>query len=80
MKAARWHGRGDVRVQDVPQPEPGPGELLLPAAVQLLAEGRIRVRPLITGRALLERVVSDGFQALLELPDRHLKILIGPQL
>jgi (R,R)-butanediol dehydrogenase / meso-butanediol dehydrogenase / diacetyl reductase len=29
MRAARWHGRGDVRVEDVPQPVPGPGELLL---------------------------------------------------
>jgi (R,R)-butanediol dehydrogenase/meso-butanediol dehydrogenase/diacetyl reductase len=29
MKAARWHGRRDVRVEDVPRPEPGPGEALL---------------------------------------------------
>jgi (R,R)-butanediol dehydrogenase/meso-butanediol dehydrogenase/diacetyl reductase len=29
VRAARWHGRGDVRVEDVPQPVPGPGELLL---------------------------------------------------
>jgi (R,R)-butanediol dehydrogenase/meso-butanediol dehydrogenase/diacetyl reductase len=29
MKAARWHVRGDVRIEDVRQPEPGPGELLL---------------------------------------------------
>jgi len=29
MRAARWHGRGDVRVEDVPIPRPGPGELLL---------------------------------------------------
>jgi len=29
VKAARWHGRGDVRVEDVPKPRPGPGELLL---------------------------------------------------
>jgi len=29
MRAARWHGRGDVRVEDVPRPTPGPGELLL---------------------------------------------------
>jgi (R,R)-butanediol dehydrogenase/meso-butanediol dehydrogenase/diacetyl reductase len=52
----------------------------LPVAVQLLAEGKIRVRPLITGREPLERVVSHGFRALVEQPDRHLKILIGPQL
>jgi (R,R)-butanediol dehydrogenase/meso-butanediol dehydrogenase/diacetyl reductase len=29
MRAARWHARGDVRVEDVPVPRPGPGELLL---------------------------------------------------
>lgn len=29
MRAARWHGRRDVRVEDVPVPAIGPGELLL---------------------------------------------------
>jgi (R,R)-butanediol dehydrogenase/meso-butanediol dehydrogenase/diacetyl reductase len=29
MRAARWHGRGDVRVEDVPIPQVGPGEILL---------------------------------------------------
>lgn len=29
MRAARWHGRGDVRVEDVPIPRVGPGEVLL---------------------------------------------------
>ncbi len=29
MRAARWHGRGDVRIEDVPIPHPGPGEVLL---------------------------------------------------
>lgn len=52
----------------------------LPVAVQLLAEGKVQVRPLITGREPLERVVTGGFQALVEHPDRHLKILIGPHL
>ena len=27
MKAARFHGRGDVRVEDVPEPHPGPGQV-----------------------------------------------------
>src|SRR4051795_9048571 len=27
MKAARFHGRGDVRVEDVPEPRPGPGQV-----------------------------------------------------
>ena len=29
MKAAVYHGAGDIRVEDVPEPTPGPGELLL---------------------------------------------------
>jgi (R,R)-butanediol dehydrogenase / meso-butanediol dehydrogenase / diacetyl reductase len=29
MKAARWHGRRDVRVEDVPVPTPGRDEVLL---------------------------------------------------
>jgi (R,R)-butanediol dehydrogenase / meso-butanediol dehydrogenase / diacetyl reductase len=29
MRAAVYHGPGDVRVQDVPVPEPGPGEVLI---------------------------------------------------
>ncbi|MXV91425.1 MAG: alcohol dehydrogenase catalytic domain-containing protein [Acidimicrobiia bacterium] len=29
MKAAVFHGRGDVRLEDLPRPEPGDGELLL---------------------------------------------------
>jgi (R,R)-butanediol dehydrogenase/meso-butanediol dehydrogenase/diacetyl reductase len=52
----------------------------LPAAVQLIAEGKVRVGPLISARVPLERVVAGGFQALIEHPDQHLKILIGPRL
>ena len=29
MRALRFHGPGDVRLEDVPRPEPGPGEVLL---------------------------------------------------
>lgn len=29
MRAARYHGRGDLRVEDVPEPTPGHGEVLL---------------------------------------------------
>ncbi|MFE4949579.1 alcohol dehydrogenase catalytic domain-containing protein [Leifsonia sp. NPDC056665] len=29
MKAARWHARGDVRVEEVPDPVPAPDELIL---------------------------------------------------
>ncbi|HEY8477435.1 MAG TPA: 2,3-butanediol dehydrogenase [Chloroflexota bacterium] len=29
MRAVRWHGRHDVRVDEIPTPTPGPGEVLL---------------------------------------------------
>lgn len=32
MKAARWHGVKDIRVEDVDKPEPGPGEVQLKVA------------------------------------------------
>ena len=32
MQAARWHGRGDVRVDEVARPRPGPGEVRLRVA------------------------------------------------
>ena len=52
----------------------------LPTAVQLIAEGKVRVGPLISAREPLERVVAHGFRALIDRPDQHLKILIGPNL
>jgi (R,R)-butanediol dehydrogenase / meso-butanediol dehydrogenase / diacetyl reductase len=52
----------------------------LPAAVQLLAEGRVRAGPLITDRVPLERVVDDGLRALAERPEEHLKIIVSPNL
>lgn len=35
MKAARFHAPGDVRVEDVPDPEPGPGDVLVQVEVAL---------------------------------------------
>lgn len=32
MKAARWHGAKDIRVEDVPEPNPGPGEVKIKVA------------------------------------------------
>lgn len=50
----------------------------LPQAVRLLAEGRVQARPLISARIGLTRVVEDGLNALLQAPDQHLKIIVGP--
>ena len=35
MRAARLYGPGDLRVEDVPRPEPGPGDVLVEVEVAL---------------------------------------------
>ena len=35
MRALRFHGPGDVRVEEVPRPEPGPGDVLVQVEVAL---------------------------------------------
>ncbi len=35
MRALRFHGPGDLRLEDVPRPEPGPGEVLVQVEVAL---------------------------------------------
>jgi L-iditol 2-dehydrogenase len=35
MRAARFHGPGDLRIEDVPRPEPGPGDILVQVEVAL---------------------------------------------
>ncbi len=35
MRALRYHGPGDLRVDDVPRPEPGPGDVLVEVEVAL---------------------------------------------
>src|SRR4029453_12214202 len=35
VKALRFHGPGDLRLEDVPDPEPGPGDVLVQVEVAL---------------------------------------------
>ncbi|MFI5394303.1 MAG: 2,3-butanediol dehydrogenase [Candidatus Binatia bacterium] len=49
-----------------------------PAAVELLASGAIQGAPLITDRIKLDEVEQRGLRALLEEPQKHLKILAQP--
>jgi L-iditol 2-dehydrogenase len=35
VRAARFHGPGDLRIEEVPRPEPGPGEVLVQVEVAL---------------------------------------------
>ena len=43
MKACVFYGPGDVRVESVPDPQPGPGELLLRMEATGLCQSDIRV-------------------------------------
>jgi (R,R)-butanediol dehydrogenase / meso-butanediol dehydrogenase / diacetyl reductase len=45
-------------------------------AIQLLAERKVDIEPLITDRIPLDHAVDQGFRALVENPDQHLKVLI----
>lgn len=49
-----------------------------PTAVSLLERGAVEVAPLVTDRVPLERIVTDGFEALRDDPAGHLKILAVP--
>jgi (R,R)-butanediol dehydrogenase/meso-butanediol dehydrogenase/diacetyl reductase len=51
----------------------------LPAAVRLLADGRVRGRPLVTAEIPLADVVREGFEALTSAGQEHLKILVNPR-
>jgi (R,R)-butanediol dehydrogenase/meso-butanediol dehydrogenase/diacetyl reductase len=48
----------------------------LPIAVDLMASGQVDVRPLITRRIPLDRVVTDGFAAL-EAGGSDIKVLVS---
>jgi (R,R)-butanediol dehydrogenase/meso-butanediol dehydrogenase/diacetyl reductase len=45
-------------------------------AIELLAERKVDIEPLITDRIPLDRAVDQGFKPLVENPDQHLKVLI----
>ncbi|MBI3966420.1 MAG: zinc-binding dehydrogenase, partial [Chloroflexi bacterium] len=51
-----------------------------PTVIALLADGRLDPTPLITGRIGLENILSQGFDELLRNRDRHVKILVSPNL
>jgi len=51
----------------------------LPAAVRLLADGRVRGLPLVTTEIPLADVVQGGFEALTSPGQEHLKVLVNPR-
>ena len=49
-----------------------------PAAISLLADGRVKVIDLISDRIQLDDLLAKGFRPLIEEPDEHVKILVYP--
>lgn len=46
--------------------------------IALIAEGRMAVTPLITGRIPLEQIIEQGFEELVHNKDRNVKIIVTP--
>ncbi len=72
MKAARLHAAGDVRIEDIPRPEPGPGEALIrvravsicPSDWRMYVDGHaggvVPERPMVQGHEFSGDVVALG--------------------
>jgi (R,R)-butanediol dehydrogenase/meso-butanediol dehydrogenase/diacetyl reductase len=49
-----------------------------PAAICLLADGRVEIDAMISDRIKLDELVAGGMQPLMEEADKHIKILVYP--
>lgn len=49
-----------------------------PATIKLVREGRIDLKPFITGRIDLSELVEQGFEQLINNNEQHVKILVHP--
>lgn len=49
-----------------------------PTAIALLADRRVRVEPMITGKIKLFEFVENGIQEMIQHPENHVKILVAP--
>jgi (R,R)-butanediol dehydrogenase/meso-butanediol dehydrogenase/diacetyl reductase len=50
-----------------------------PPAIAFLADGRVHVESMITGKITLDDLVEKGFKELIERPEKNIKILVSPQ-
>jgi (R,R)-butanediol dehydrogenase/meso-butanediol dehydrogenase/diacetyl reductase len=48
------------------------------SAIALLADGRIKAEPLITGKIKLDDIIDQGFEELLKNRESNIKILVSP--
>ena len=49
-----------------------------PTALALLADRRVMVEPMITGKIKLSELVEKGIQEMIQHPEHHVKILVAP--
>ncbi|RMF93212.1 MAG: 2,3-butanediol dehydrogenase [Candidatus Schekmanbacteria bacterium] len=49
-----------------------------PAAINFLADGRVKVDSLINSRITLDEIIEKGFKELIENPEKHIKIVVTP--
>jgi L-iditol 2-dehydrogenase len=70
MKVARYYGPGDIRVEDAPEPEPGPGELKIAVRncstcgtdLKIYRHGHHRIAPpRVMGHEIAGQVVAVGY-------------------
>jgi len=48
-------------------------------AIDLVADGRIKAKELITKKIFLREIVDEGFEELCKHKDKHIKILVSPR-
>src|SRR5512139_3992435 len=66
MRVARWYNNRDVRIEEMPKPRPGPGELLMRIEASgicgsdVLEWYRIDRAPLVLGHEVSGQIVEVG--------------------
>jgi (R,R)-butanediol dehydrogenase/meso-butanediol dehydrogenase/diacetyl reductase len=49
-----------------------------PRAISLVADGRVKAKDFITDRIPMRDILEDGFQKLIDEPDKHVRIIVDP--
>lgn len=49
-----------------------------PAVIKMVQEGKVDLKPFITGRIALEHLVEQGFDTLINHKDTAVKVLVHP--
>ena len=50
-----------------------------PRAISLVADGRVDADAFITDKIALRDIVEEGFQKLMDEPDKHVRIIVDAQ-